>query len=392
MKLTKTLIIVLLILISCFNIHTQDRSIKKINLENSVKIDKDILYSRVTLLENNGEFLMGFIVGLKEDTILIHSNNEIFNVPIENLNSISIDVQSKAGMKGLAIGGILGIYMGNLIFYQTDFEPTAYWDDSDIEVQAAVSLLVFGFVGGGIGYLIDVNTSGGIEVFDFSGNDREKHNEYERLKKFLTGEKITKSIHISVQLSQVNTRYSKLPEDFYFGYRGVTSFNLLRRVQMTYSLFRDLGLGGAISWFGEPSFFWSTSIGGSSIRVTQTFEGVGYYAIAAYSPFSSALSNSFSWVIGAGVGMGNVDYEFHRIESGGFPDYFQDTTSTIIHEKLLSALIYTEFDLYLYEEFSLGISVDYVYIPKEIPGIPELNISEGNLGNFSFGLTIGLHF
>jgi hypothetical protein len=363
------------------------------SIDNSITLDKDLLYSRVTLLKKSGDLFRGFLVGLKDDTLLIHSSEKIIDVPIKNLNSISISIETQGGLKGLAIGSILGMYLGNLILWHSEFAPTAYWDNEDAEAKAIATVLIFGFVGGGIGYLIDVNTTGGNEVFSFEGNEQERLSEIYRFKKFLAGEKSHKSLHLSVQLSQVNTRYSKLPEENYYGYynRGVTSFNLLRRLQLTYSIFSDLDVGGAISWFGEPHINWNSYRGGPSIDLTQMYEGVGYYAIAAYYPFSSIFSNSISWVVGGGIGMGKVDFELLRRESGGYPDNIEDISTSSIHKSMFSALIYTEFALYLYEEFSLGLTADYVYLPEEIPGIPELDFSKENLGNYSFGLTIGLH-
>jgi hypothetical protein len=394
MKYPRIIYSLILIVIYCFCSYTQDLPTNSRGYANSVTLDKDILYSRVTLLENNGKLFRGFLVGLKDDTLLIHSSEEIIYVPIIELSSISISIESQGGLKGLAIGGILGMYLGNLILWHSEFAPTAYWDNEDPEAKAIATILLFGFVGGGIGYLIDVGTAGGTEVFSFEGNEQEQLNEMYRLKKFLAGEKSQKSLHLSVQLSQVITRHSYLPEETYFGYynRGVSSFNLLRRLQFTYSIFTDLDVGGAISWFGEPHINWYSYLDGQSIEINQIYEGVGYYAVAAYYPFSSVFSNSISWVVGGGIGMGKVDIEFLRRETGGYPDYINDISTFSIHKNLFSALVYTEFNLYLYEEFSLGITADYVYLPEELPGIPELDFSEENLGNYSFGLTIGLHF
>ena len=91
--------------------------------------------------------------------------------------------------------------------------------------------------------------------------------------------------------------------------------------------------------------------------------------------------------------MGSVNYDFiNVVNSGVFPNASSDSTIVKINESMFSGLIFTEFDLYLFDEFSLGLAIDYVYLPEEMEAIPELGIDKRSLGNFSIGATIGLHF
>ena len=159
-------------------------------------------------------------------------------------------------------------------------------------------------------------------------------------------------------------------------------------------IIEDLEVGGAISWFGEPSIFWHSYFGGgTNVTVTQMYDGVGYYALTVYHPFASTFSKLISWSIGAGIGMGSVDYYFEEMRTvGSYPEITEEETSKRIDKTVFSALINTQFDLFLIKQLSIGLMADYVFVPGEMPAIPNTDISERSLGNFSFGFALGFHF
>ncbi|MBT8386357.1 MAG: hypothetical protein KJO12_03005, partial [Ignavibacteria bacterium] len=371
--------------------YSQESGTNNFNSHNLEIINKDILYSLVIAQEKNGNFSTGFLIGLKSDTLVIHSKDQNRDIAINDLISISIETPAKGGMRGVAIGGILGTYVFFLAFMQAENEPFAYWQNDSPGGQALVSSLG-ALLGSAVGYAIDISPDESTEIFNFSGDDANRNKELQRLKKFLTGSESASKLHLNFQLSQVSTRLSELENDqngYPYSYRDVTSFNLLRKIQMTYSILDELEIGGAVSWFGEPSVSWYNYTSGTNENSSgeQTYKGTGYYAIAVYNPFHSIFPETLSWKVGAGIGSGNVDYELTEFRNSGFTQ--GDTTIASFNKSLFSAIIYTQFDLYLYDMFSLGLVADYIYLPKEIPEISELDIRSRNLGNFSFGLTLG---
>ena len=360
-------------------------------------VREDLMYNIVTILDKNENITRGFLIGLRSDSILILKNKKTIGIAISEIIHISIDTDHSNWMS-FTSGAVLGMYIGNLIFFQAEEQPTAYWSTDAEEGKLAASLF-FAFIGGGIGYIIDLGLEKSEESFDLSGEGSQRMKEVERLKKFLLSDESTKQVHVTVQLAQVGTRFSEVEElsnSSYSSYNEVTSFNLLRKLQVTYSLFYSLDVGGAISWFGEPEARWNSISYFSEEQAyegSQSYEGTGYYAVASYHPFKSVFSSSFSWIIGGGIGLGNVNYNFiNVVNSGVFPNASSDSTIVKINESMFSGLIFTEFDLYLFDEFSLGLAIDYVYLPEEMEAIPELGIDKRSLGNFSIGATIGLHF
>ena len=198
-------LIVSLFITLCNPGYSQDVSTININNQNLEIIDKDILYSLVILQEKNGNFSQGFLIGLKSDTLVIHVKDQNRNIAINDLTSISIEKRGRGGMRGVAIGGILGTYLTYLAFWQTEDEPFAYWNNESAFGQALVSLLGT-LLGSGVGYLIDKSSEESTEIFDFRGNESNRIEEIQRLKKFLTGSKSPSKIHLNFQLSQVSTR------------------------------------------------------------------------------------------------------------------------------------------------------------------------------------------
>ena len=166
---------------------------------------------------------------------------------------------------------------------------------------------------------------------------------------------------------------------------------------MTYSLLNYLDVGGSICWIGEPSFhsylYNYSASGTESINITQKYEAFGYYASAVYYPFKTIFPKILAWSISAGIGIADVNYLFdYRRTIENYPNIIEEDTTKTIDENVFSAIVSTQFDLYIINELSLGFVVDYVYVPGEMPAIPNTDIGERSLSNFSFGATLGFHF
>ena len=259
-----------------------------------------------------------------------------------------------------------------------------------------------------IGYLIDRSSTGGQEVFYFNYDEEGISNEINKLKKFLTNDDSAKKFHLSIHLSQVNTRYSEIQDNsintydgYYYPYGyAVHNFNLLRKLSSTYEFVNKLEIGIALSWFGEPSFYMSTyeyrydPYESTSTNVTQSYDGLGYYLLVNYKPLKNILSDNFDIILGCGIGFGKVDLNYRsETTTQNYPsEPVKQINETIIDETLFSSLFSGEIKYYIYPELSLSLQADYVYLPEKMPAIPAFGYEERNLGNFSFGLGLGVNF
>ena len=367
--------------------------------------NKQVLYNLTEIIDKGGKRSSGFLFGLKSDSLILIRSNEKTYYSLTDLLDIEIECDRR-NFKGVVIGSFAGAYLGNLIFFNAEGQPTAYWDNEDAGAKAAASVL-FAFIGGGIGYLIDAAAEVKQEIFSFRSDvgDTEWVEELQRLKEFLLGAERENMININFSLTQVGTRFTEIKDNssistnYYYNnnYDGVTSFNLLRKIQVTYSLLNYLDVGGSICWIGEPSFYsylynYSPS-GSESINIIQEYEAFGYYASAVYYPFKTIFPKILAWSISAGVGIADVNYLFkYRRTIENYPNIIEEDTTKTIDENVLSAIVSTQLDLYIINELSLGFIVDYVYVPGEMPAIPNSDIGERSLSNFSFGATLGFHF
>jgi hypothetical protein len=64
-----------------------------------------------------------------------------------------------------------------------------------------------------------------------------------------------------------------------------------------------------------------------------------------------------------------------------------------VNDITASAILFGEFNLFLRESLSLGLSADYVYYPpKKVAANPSANLPEETiLGNACIGFIIGVH-
>ncbi|MFC2085288.1 hypothetical protein ACFLS9_09540 [Bacteroidota bacterium] len=351
----------------------------------------DLFYNRVVAVENTGNIAIGLLIGLKADTLVLVQNNIRLNLPLKEMVSISIENEGNY-TKGLVVGSIIGMYLGNIIFFHIDREPTAYIANFDV-LSVVLANLLSVFVGGSAGYFIDMGMEEEEVVFNFDVKGAEWSEEYKRLRRFLFDEASKKDFHLFLQASKVFTRLSELEDKTQSGYaefyNGLSNFNMLRRIQLTYSFTNNMEAGTAICWLGEPFYRWYYDHNGNSYSGFEEYEGVGYYGVISYKPLADILPSNLDWRINAALGLADINYKYMN------EIYEYEETNGIsktIDKNLLSAYISTQFDILLYDGFSMGLLVDYIYVDEKMPEIPEFGLDSRELGNFSIGISIGIHF
>ncbi len=390
----KYLFIIFIILYFLFSIDSsgQNNTEDKKRQETMILANSKLMHNIVVVTDRNGNVNRGFFIGLKADTIIFSRQNEQFKYSLKDLINVTIDVEP-SNTKGLLIGGVLGMYIANISILRAENQPFAYMNDDGLW-RSVIFSLVFGSAGGGIGYLIEANSAKEQIDFIFSDDPLIWKKEFERFKQFIIGEEQEKSLHISIQLYQVSTRLSNSndPKQYYY---EAKNFNLMRKLDVTYSFFNKINLGMAICWFSEPSFHdWVyEELNYTSIFVKQKYDGIGYYAVGTYEPFKKVIYQTVSWKVGMGIGIGDIDYRENRLKENYVEgENSSETFETAINKSLFSGIIFTNLDFYLNNSLSLGFSADYVYLAETMPTIPELNIGKSNFGNYSLGLNFSLHF
>jgi hypothetical protein len=353
-------------------------------------------------------YLTGIRIGEDDDTLVFFSGSQTQKILVGDLSRVIVLSQNRGG-SGFLHGALLGTYISTLLFGQANQHPTAYLTQEFSSGGALLLTALLGIgVGGGLGALIKSGSDEDI-VFDFGGNEIDKRVARRKFYELMSGESNSPNFHFSVQGGHVYTQVSK---DFqnamgsstynYYG-TGIAEFNWLRKVQLTYSLQPDFEVGGAIQWSSEPtlSAYRYESPGPNtslSRNATQSLKVVGYYGVCKYQPFYGTMPKQIQFVVGGGIGIVNIEYSRTvSTYTNSYDPPYNSTQSYVqdnVNDMTASAIMFGEFNLFLRESLSLGLSADYVYYPpKKVAANPSANLPEETLlGNACIGFVLGLHF
>lgn len=339
-------------------------------------------------------YLMGIRVGSEDDTLVLFSGKQTEKFLMGDLARVVVLSQNEGG-NGFLHGALIGTYVSTLLLGQIDRynrQPTAYLTET---YSKGAGLLLAAFlgigIGGGVGYL--VKFSDGETSFYFTGGEIEKRTARRKFYERLSGESSYPRFHLSVQGGHVYTQASRDFQDAmgsntsnYYG-TGVSEFNWLRKVQLTYSVEPDIEIGGAVQWSGEPTvsagnYYYQSS--GASLDV------VGYYGVGKYKPFYNTLPSQMDFSIGGGIGIAKINYTAYTYTLTYSST--QNSAPQDVNDMTLSAIVFGEFNYYFHESLSLGVAADFVYYPpKKVPAVA--NLPEQTIfGNACIGFVLGLHY
>jgi hypothetical protein len=366
---------------------------------------------RALVFPKSGNGMSGYLTGIRigevDDTLVFFSGSQTKNILIGDLARVIVLSQNRGG-SGFLHGALLGTYISTLLFGQANQQPTAYLTQTFSTGGGLLLTALLGIgVGGGIGALIKTGPEEEV-VFDFGGSEIEKRSARKKFYGLMSGEPNSPKFHFSVQGGHVYTQASKDFQDamgsnnYYYG-NGVSEFNWLRKMQLTYSLQPDFELGGAIQWSSEPTVstynFENLDPNTSRSRnATQSLNVVGYYGVCKYQPFYGSMPKQIEFVVGGGIGIVNIDYS-RTLDTHTY-SYTPTYTSTDSHvqdnvsDMTASAIVFGEFNLFLRESLSLGFTADYIYYPpKKVAANSAANLPEETiLGNACIGFVLGLHY
>jgi hypothetical protein len=375
--------------------------------EQWININKDMMYNIVIATDREQHITKGILCGIKGDSIYLSLYNKIFSLNLKNLLTLSIEDRRTSHLATVS-GALSGMYLGSLLFLTSKNQSAKYLEyDGNLEI--AIYELLFVTIGGGIGYLIDRSSNADQEMFYFNHDEESADKEIKRLKNLLTDNHAPRKMHLSIHLSQVNSAFSAIMDKYnnsdghyyynvYSAYE-LHSFNLIRKLSLTYEYMENLEMGVALSWFGEPNFTLQgegnyNGANYTSSSISQTYDGLGYYLISNYKPLTNIIPDKFDLIIEAGIGFGKVNYNF-RSETTirNYPsEPIIEIRERRINKMLFSSLFGAELKYCIYPELSLSLQADYIYLPEKMAAIPEFGFEERSLGNFSFGLGLGANF
>ena len=320
----------------------------------------------------DGNLYRGHGFSLKQDSIFLFTliGKQKFNK--NQINKISIDSERKSYKNGFA-GLYLGVLLGNILLYHEDYSPTAYIDNETDNIFYWLMNIVFAGAGAGAGYLID-QVSDKSTSFDLLENI----NNWQKVKNLHSSKMAYPgNWHFTIQSAWVYPRIENIyrkplkengfssSDYFYYHYQESSIFNLLRKVQLTYSLNHNFEVGAAIFWQGERE--WETYNNVNSTHIRFSNDITGYYAVGIYNLLSFQSTQFINLSLGLALGSANIDFKINMFSWAHGNNNFNHQTK----KSLYSQIVFAEILFKPIYEISFGLTADYAETPAQtIPEIP----------------------
>ncbi len=349
------------------------------------------VFQLARILTKDGILRSGWLLGTLGDTLVAQIGGKSERISRRDLLRVDIEAPQQKG-KSTLVGMFAGIYAGNALALRAENQPFLFMRENN-QGEVALYSALFALLGAGVGFL--AGAAGDYSItFDFSGDEAANASTWEDLVEGGSGAGHKRLFHFSLQGAWVSGPLPKPGTEqsqFYYSYdfSGATRLNMVRKVQLTYSLTKFMDAGLATVWLGQPSIaHYSPSYGGG---VTVSLEGSGLYVIGVFQPLWKLGWRVAQWDIGAGFG--RASYDFRASSPPFYVAYDSVSPGTFIEKKktAFSTLLYTEFKVFLTDYFSLGITADWAYIPEKVPDVQGFTFDSHHLGSTSIGFVLSFH-
>lgn len=360
-------------------------------------------YKRVLIFRSSSGAVSGYLTTVEQDTLHVLTTSGEESISRAEITRVIVRAEPRSG-QGLGYGMLIGGYAGLYLLGARDESGTFLHSRLDEQPFVILLGLLPGLaVGAGAGYLVDPGSEGSDQLFDINGTAESGQTEWHHLTESLKPRESAK-LHISIQGSHLyNFNFSDQFKTDY-GREDFSSFNLVRKLQCTYSIMPQLEAGAAVAPFGTMGFNsnryeYTVQVSSRSLNLNKTLKSTGYYLVAQYKPLSHGLSEQFDLNIGGGIGWMSIDYQ--RNISVYTYDYSSSTSASFgpfpftDSRSALSGIIYSEIAMQLYERLTFGIILDRLMVEGLAdPGEPSLGYAPStlNLGTWSLGFNLGVHF
>ncbi len=343
-------------------------------------------YQLTRVLLKDGTVKLGWFVGTHQDSMVIQIGRNSERISRRDLLRVAIEVKPSKGGPAV-VGMITAAYLGSALVLSDEREPFLFVGGNGGTGEAFLYNALFCLGGYLIGYGIGTSQSNEV-VFDFSGTDEERGVRWEELCE--SGQKAGRetSVHFSFQGSWVSGPVPHGGANSGYYARDLSSLNMMRKLQLTYTITDYADAGIALMWLGQPSL-WYYSPYVSEMHLN----GRGYYAVGVFKPLWLLGGRSLQWDIGVGVGMASVDLS---ASPGVVYDYYPSSSPPMtpvgLKKKTFSAMMYAELKLFFTGNLSVGFNADLVYIPEDVPSVQNVTFERGTFTSTSVGFVVGYHF
>lgn len=347
-------------------------------------------FDPVLIVDRHGVLVRGLFLELEGDSLKLLINSKVTMMALSSIKLFKLEAQikSKHNMLGL---GIAGAFFSQLLLRKQDDQADRFIQSDGIWTH---------FLVGSLGAI-----AGGLVGLGFDKSDNEKEMEYDfdnpsdilKMRRDLLKSSSDTKVNFYYEISKVYSRTdpsSRQTTGNFYNYDNIT-LNVFRSIRLTYNFTSRVEAGIAVYSVAEPNLRYQSNsqyIYGTEEMSNKVY---GYYLTAYYDLLGLPKEEPVTVKAGVGAGFASIDYTISKSLTIYDAVYGTFTTTFELNrlEKTVgSAFAAVDVRFFPTPKVSLALTGDYIYIPENTikSNLPD----EGgkSFGNFSIGLTLGLHF
>ncbi len=358
----------------------------------------------------DGNQVAGELLDLGGDSIFVLSRGMRRAVAFDEIVRITLPGRERASSIGLH-GFLIGTWAIPLAMMTRD-APGSYADIyRDDSSPLLITALLSGAATGFVAYLIGKSVERDEEPFTLNVDEAARRKELRRLERYVRPDRSPPMLHFTVQVAEVHPVETKRTERIlrdagyvprmefgpWEGYAD-SPLTLFRKAQVSCTVLPGLSLGIAYMNLTEPESHESNGAYAGELihQLYLDHQADAWYAVAEYEPLHTELSSPFSMLCGAGIGRASLRGRLTTtITSTINASYVSETHVRSLDSGLFSAMLFTDFRVYLYPSLSLGLRGEYIYLPSfSTTAVEGFSVrgADFDFSSWSWGIALGVHF
>lgn len=347
-------------------------------------------FDPVLIVDRQGVLSRALFLDLEGDSLKLLMNSKVTMIALSSIKFFKMDSQLRSRDNMLSFG-IAGAFLAQLLLRKQDSQA-----DRFIQSEGLWSHIVVGSLGA---------VAGGLIGLGFDRSDNEKDMEYDldnpadvlKMKKDILQTTMEKKINFYYEISKVYSRTdpsARQASGNFYNYDNVM-LNVFRSIRLTYNINPRLETGITIYSVAEPNLRYQYNSQYNFATEEMDNKVYGYYATAFFDLLESPKEYPVSLKTGVGAGFATIDYTVSRSMSIYDPVKFTTVTTFEVNrleKTVISAFAALDLRYFPSPKVSVALTGDYIYIPEKTLPSNLPGESGKSFGNFSLGLTLGLHF
>jgi hypothetical protein len=353
----------------------------------------------VRVILRDQRVLEGRLLGLAGSGIVLRVGGRTRAIEKDEISALTIE-KNIGKASPLVTGAVLGAYLLRTPFFGR-YRPTPFFIDSHSWTSEALTLALRAGTGMALGWAVDALFRRKTKAFFTPGGGPLSNEQWERLLSLLAARKMSRiRWHLTFDAGRVFAcavsdsvpnagNCEVLPES--------SSFNMLRRLRIEYSISPSWQLGYAYVLLGEPETIAIELSDGDDFHRTDVSQtSRGHYLTAAFQPLARR-GDSGIWIASLGLGAGLAQLKLHRNTSASLKisgTYFYYDSNMVVAKTVPSFLAFAELRYQIFRHLALGVSADWTWAPaQELAAFAEAGIGARRISfsSGSLGFSLGLH-